>query len=130
MMHQNVVILADLGARLRLERERLGANQEQFGKFGGVTRNSQAAYERGERKPDTDYLRGIAEKGADLTYVLFGERSRSRLSEAQSAVADLLPLLNEADQSAILHIVRGLARGAPGSQRLHSPARSFQGEND
>ena len=60
--------------RLREERERLGLSQEKFGALGGVKKLAQINYEKGERHPDSAYLAAIAAAGADVLYVLTGER--------------------------------------------------------
>ncbi|MBP6897386.1 MAG: helix-turn-helix transcriptional regulator [Pseudacidovorax sp.] len=61
--------------RLREERERLGLSQEKFGALGGVLKRAQINYEKGERAPDSAYLAAIAEAGADVLYVLTGQRN-------------------------------------------------------
>ncbi|KOQ71566.1 helix-turn-helix transcriptional regulator [Stenotrophomonas maltophilia] len=60
------------GQRLREERTRLGLTQEAFGALGGVRKQAQIKYEKGERKPDSSYFEGIAAAGADIDYVLTG----------------------------------------------------------
>lgn len=64
-----------LGERLAEERTRLGFNQPDFAALGGVKRTSQVNYEANARRPDADYLRGIAAAGADIQYVVTGVRS-------------------------------------------------------
>lgn len=63
-----------IGKRLKEERERLGLSQADFAAIGGVGRKSQFNYEDGERKADTSYLAGIAEAGADVRYIITGDR--------------------------------------------------------
>lgn len=41
------------------------------------TRQSQSNYEKGTRKPDTEYLAAIARAGVDVLYVVTGVRSTS-----------------------------------------------------
>jgi phage repressor protein C with HTH and peptisase S24 domain len=60
---------------LRSERERLGLSQTELGVFGGVGKQSQTNYETGKRIPDVEYVSGIAQAGADIVYILTGERS-------------------------------------------------------
>ncbi len=62
--------------RLREERERLGFSQEAFGVLGGVQKRAQINYEKGERHPDSAYLAAIAAAGADVLYILTGQRSQ------------------------------------------------------
>ncbi|KUM45032.1 helix-turn-helix domain-containing protein [Pseudomonas sp. EpS/L25] len=63
-----------LGDRLRQERDRLQLTQDELGQLGGVNRNSQGKYEKGERNPDSVYLEAVAAAGVDVLYVLTGKR--------------------------------------------------------
>ena len=65
----------DIGTRLREERERLGMTQEGFGQAGGVLKRALIRYEKGERMPDATFLAAIAAAGADVLYILTGQRS-------------------------------------------------------
>lgn len=64
----------NISDRLREERERLGLNQVDFGAVGGVKKLAQINYEKGERHPDSAYLAAIAAAGADVLYILTGQR--------------------------------------------------------
>lgn len=64
-----------VGERLRSTRERLGMNQGDFGRLGGVERNTQANYEGDKRSPDAAYLGRIAEAGADVGWIVTGIRT-------------------------------------------------------
>jgi transcriptional regulator with XRE-family HTH domain len=61
--------------RLKEERLRLGFNQTDFGAIAGVQKQAQIKYEKGERSPDADYLSAIATAGADVLYILTGQRA-------------------------------------------------------
>lgn len=63
-----------IGERLKEERERLGKNQTDFAALGGAGRKTQFNYETGERAPDGAYLAAIAAAGADVLYILTGQR--------------------------------------------------------
>ncbi|MBS4016776.1 MAG: helix-turn-helix transcriptional regulator [Dechloromonas sp.] len=63
-----------IGARLRVERERLQLSQEAFANKAGVHRRTQVNYEADERRPDADYLAAIAGFGADIAYIVTGSR--------------------------------------------------------
>ena len=65
----------NISDRLREERERLGMNQVDFGAVGGVKKLAQINYEKGERSPDSAYLAAIAAAGADVLYILTGQRA-------------------------------------------------------
>lgn len=62
------------GERLKLERKRLGMNQEEFGAKAGIQRFTQYQYEAEVNSPNVRYLASILEIGVDLTYVLYGIR--------------------------------------------------------
>lgn len=64
-----------ISERLKEERELTGFSQTKFGQIGGVTKKTQMLYESGERAPDAVYLRGVAQIGVDVQYVLTGLRS-------------------------------------------------------
>ncbi|MDB6052309.1 MAG: DNA-binding protein [Pseudomonas sp.] len=69
--------MSEMGTRLRQERKRLGFSQRETGFLGGVAANAQGKYESGERVPKADYLAALASEGADVLYVLTGQRSGS-----------------------------------------------------
>jgi len=60
--------------RIKEERLRLGMTQVEFGKVGGVLKQTQLHYESGLRRPDTDYLERISAIGADVPYIMLGRR--------------------------------------------------------
>ena len=67
--------MPDFSERLRTERERLELSQQALAEKCGVTARSQRNYESGERNPDSAYLAAIAAAGADVLYILTGQRS-------------------------------------------------------
>ncbi|PIV87604.1 MAG: transcriptional regulator [Hydrogenophilales bacterium CG17_big_fil_post_rev_8_21_14_2_50_63_12] len=81
-----------IGERLKEERDRLGLNQTDFAAIGGIGRKTQFNYESGERAPDGAYLAAIATAGADVLYILTGQRVG-----AAAPVAPLKP-----DETALL----------------------------
>lgn len=82
--------------RLREERERLGYNQTDFAAIAGVGRKTQFNYETGDRIPDAAYLAAITTVGADVPYILTGERDGPP------------PLTLAADEEVLLDGYRGL----------------------
>lgn len=62
------------GERLKEERTRLDMNQADFAEIAGVTKKTQILYEKNERTPDGNYFAAIATKGADVMYILTGDR--------------------------------------------------------
>lgn len=83
----------------------LGLNQADFAAISGQSKASQIRYESDERSPDGVYFAAIASAGADILYILTGER-RSGLP---SPSADQLPTrLRERLATAIEAIEEGL----------------------
>lgn len=60
--------------RLKEERVRLGLSQEAFAVLADAAKRAQVYYEKGERRPDADYLAAVAKAGADVLYILTGRR--------------------------------------------------------
>ncbi|WP_068634923.1 helix-turn-helix domain-containing protein [Thauera butanivorans] len=73
-----------IGTRLREERERLGLTQDAL----GVTPQSQRKYEKGESTPGADYLAMFAALGADVLYILTGQRTVGELAPDEAALLD------------------------------------------
>ena len=77
--------MPDSSDRIREAREALGLSQQALAEKCGVTARSQRNYESGERNPDAAYLAAFASAGADVLYVITGQRSQA------AAEVDLLP---------------------------------------
>ena len=71
-----------IGTRLREERNRLGLTQPELAARAGVGKQAQLRYEAGERNPDTVYLAALAHAGADVLYIVTGQRSQALPPEA------------------------------------------------
>jgi transcriptional regulator with XRE-family HTH domain len=71
-LSDSFLIRAEVGARLRSERSRLGLNQADFGRLAAVSRRTQAGYEGGEGAPGTEYLAALAREGVDILYIVTG----------------------------------------------------------
>ena len=82
------------GKRLAEERKRIGLNQTEFGKIGGVTKTSQVNYEAGERSPNVDYWQAIAASGADVQYILTGIRTTAVATQEPTLTARQKALLD------------------------------------
>jgi transcriptional regulator with XRE-family HTH domain len=63
---------AEMGVRLKAERERLHLRQQDFANAVGVSKTTQFNYESGERAPDGDYLRKATALGVDALFVIAG----------------------------------------------------------
>ena len=120
MTTTNVVSREQVGARLRIERERRGCSQEQFGSWGGVTRNSQQAYEGGKRAFDVDYLGHLAARGVDVGFIIAGDDDRADAYQIATSLDALAPATREA----VLTIVADLA-ARPTRASVHAPAPAY-----
>lgn len=74
-------IMICIGQRLREVREAMALSQSDFAAIAekagvpGATRQSQAKYEKGLQAPGATYLAAIAAHGADVLFILTGQRS-------------------------------------------------------
>ena len=88
-----------IGERLRKVREDMKLNQSDFAAIIGASRQTQSNYEKGERMPDALYLAAIAAAGADVNYILTGNKAETqqRLDKLKQAteLADALPVSDE-----------------------------------
>ena len=111
--------------RIREERQRLGLSQEQLGAIAGVRKQAQLTYEKGDRHPDTLYLAAIAETGADVLYILTGQRAggaaaapvaepTQQLSRRALAVAQNYEATSEEGKKIIEAAAFAAAQPAPG----------------
>jgi transcriptional regulator with XRE-family HTH domain len=101
-----------VGERLREERTRLGLNQDAFAQLGGITRNTQGSYEKGERNPDSIYLTAVIKAGVDVLYVLTGRRTQQAvegLNEEEAALLNQFRTLSDYDQKAVHRIIGAMA---------------------
>ena len=62
-------------ARLAEERAKLWETQQQAADFFGVSRVTWGQCERGNATPGGDVLAGLAQQGADVLYILTGQRA-------------------------------------------------------
>ena len=74
--------------RLREERERLGMTQIELGSIGGISKQDQCRYETGTKKFDANYLIAIAVAGANVLYILTGQRTERSLPSQERALLD------------------------------------------
>lgn len=120
-MHVKVVCLkscadaalaaAGSGERLRQERSRLGLRQDDLARLGGVNRNTQGSYEKGERNPDVAYLAAVATQGVDVRYVITGVRSvddGASLGEAEQRLLARYRSLAVSDQEIVQRVVEAM----------------------
>ena len=65
----------DFPQRLKIERERLGLSQTEFGRMGGVSKITQWNYEAGRHSPTLPYIETLRAGGTvDVVYLVTGTR--------------------------------------------------------
>lgn len=105
-----------LSDRLKAAREALGLSQQGLADVGGVSLRSQQNYEAGLRNPDSAYLAAIAAAGADVLYILTGQRSGGTsavpATPRQAALLDNFEHLSEDDKRALERTASALAQSA------------------
>lgn len=114
--------MTSIGDRLREEREQLGFNQTAFGAIGGVQKQAQLKYEKGERFPGADYLAAVAKVGADVQYIVTGIRCPGALSDDES---ELVARFRKAPVAVKASALAGLAAGAEPPSK--GPKQVFHG---
>lgn len=77
-----------VGMRLKEERQRLGLSQAEFAALAGATKGAQLKWEKNEAAPNAAALVGFGAGGADIYYILTGERlDRETSSRARDLIA-------------------------------------------
>lgn len=101
--------------RLIEERERLGLNQEQMAAAGGMKKRAYCYYESGERTPDAVFLAGVAKFGADVEYIVTGQRggkNGEQLSGEERYLLDRYRASPQELRDAALRVLLGGVEGA------------------
>lgn len=121
----------DIGERLREERQRLGISQAELGAAGGVLKQAQLKYEKGERSPDADYLAAVARVGVDVLYVLTEDRSftpPSSISPEHRALIRDYEASSPDGKEAIRRMASATALGALAATHKHAAtSTNFEG---
>ncbi|ACA89944.1 MULTISPECIES: helix-turn-helix domain-containing protein [Burkholderia] len=97
------------GERLKCERVRLGLNQTEFAALGAVKQRAQYQYEKGLRRPNSDYLRAIALAGVDVWYVLTGEESARLENLDERRIVSGFRALDARKREVILALIEAIA---------------------
>lgn len=88
--------LQDFGERLRVERVRLGATQDEMAVKLNVSKRSYCAYEAGETAPSAKLIAALAEvEGVALDYLLTGKTLQERAAQAAAGMPARLRALRE-----------------------------------
>jgi len=104
-------MIEQIAARIREERKRLlFATQAQLAEQLGVSPGSVHNYESGKRSPDAEFLAAFASAGADVLYILTGQRTVGVLAPDEAALLDNYRHTQEAGKEALRTTSAALAR--------------------
>ena len=95
-------------SRLEEERKRLGFTQDQMAALGGVAKRTYCNYEAGDRDPGAGFLFELSKVGADVQYIVTGQRSTQALSNDEE---QLITLFRAAPLAVKAATMAGLAAG-------------------
>ncbi len=96
------------GRRLAEERNRLGYTQNSLATLMVKTARTQIKYESGETMPDGLYLIKLYQLGADVTYILTGERMKGVLTPEEMALLNGFNALDERGKAGVFGMIRGM----------------------
>jgi len=87
-----------IGNRIAEERKRIGHSQDEWASLTGIHRNTQIKYENGDVVPNANYLAVIDGVGADVSYIVTGEkaitvRDKEALSRECAIISNVVELL-------------------------------------
>ena len=106
-----------IGKRLREERERLGLSQPAFAAVAGTTKQTLFSWETGKTAPDGFQLEALATAGADVLYILTGQRSSAQPAHdaAEQVLLDSYRRCSSQARQNLIQTAALLAAGLSGS---------------
>jgi transcriptional regulator with XRE-family HTH domain len=111
----------DFPTRLKQERLRLGLNQAEFAALGGVQKQAQFHYERGTRRPNSDYLSSIASGRVDVYYLLTGQVSALPLDNGERQILAGYRALDARKQVAIRALIEAMDAASESNPGMDAP---------
>lgn len=121
----------DISSRLKEERERLGLTQTAFGELGGMGKTTVIAWERGTAYPNAAFLAAIARAGADVLYILIGDRAFEpppTLTADERTVVAGYRLLDARGKAGVLGLIGGITNEADLKQESRQVFRGPVGQ--
>ncbi|MDW5416811.1 helix-turn-helix transcriptional regulator [Iodobacter sp. CM08] len=115
--------------RLKEERKRLGLSQEMAANALGISVDSLYGYEKNKTNPPVSVLLPFSDLGADVLYIVTGQRSSASLPEPEQQLITAFRSASAEGQSAILTTATALSGAAPISKKPKSTTTQiFNGE--
>lgn len=109
---------AEIGARLKSERERLGYTAKQIAQLMGVTLDVYATYETGQGDPGVYRLPRLSACGFDVLYILTAERHRPM--EEENELLSRFRELSQRGRASVFTTIDALERLAPNLRKEFS----------
>ncbi|HRL98360.1 MAG TPA: helix-turn-helix domain-containing protein [Acidovorax sp.] len=105
-----------IGNRLREERERLGLTQPVFAELAGAKKRTLIDWEKDVSSPTAVQLAQLAAAGADVLYILTGQRSRAQPAHdaAEQVLLDSYRRCSSQARQNLIQTAALLAAGLPG----------------
>ena len=98
--------IATIGGRLKAERLRLGFSQPALAALAGAARRAAINWEKGASSPTANTLAAFAEAGADVLFIITGQRAETEASTAEPlaglTVRQALAMLDPVDRHRLL----------------------------
>lgn len=102
---------AEIGARLKSERERLGYTAKQIAQLMGVTLDVYTTYETGQGDPGVYRLPRLSACGFDVLYILTAQRHRPM--EEENELLSRFRELSQRGRTSVFTTIDALERLAP-----------------
>lgn len=99
-----------IGQRLAEERRRLRYNQTEFGDLGGIKKGTIINWEKDLTSPTGTFLAEIAKIGADINYIITGQRTEKVLEPRENALIDNYRNSSEKDKKVIESVAFATAK--------------------
>jgi transcriptional regulator with XRE-family HTH domain len=106
--------------RMKEERKRIGGSQENFAAQAGVSRRAYASWESGDTSPTAVHLANLAVSGADIQYIVTGERSDNVLTPDERELLSLFRAASLTGKAAAVGALKGAADSAKTSVKVRA----------
>ncbi|WP_224964756.1 XRE family transcriptional regulator [Acinetobacter guillouiae] len=114
MVYENI---DQKGDRIRIERSRLGLSQSDFASLINKQKMAVFRYEKGERVMGQDDLEALNKAGADVWYLITGERTRSDLlTDDAKELLKLWDSIDPSQRDTLMTLVRNFAESFPNTK--------------
>lgn len=114
-----------ISERLKAERDNLGLSQQALADRLGISLRSQQNYEKGDRSPDANYLAALAAEGADVRYILTGQRDGPAPVVLSAEEQTMVAYMREASPALRKAALQVLLSGSTGGGNTNIVSRSL-----